>query len=296
MQRESSSPICEILHKLGCEIFLIYILFYIFRQIPATRKENCCKVRYNIKSFVVIEEADDMRILYEDNHVIVVEKPVMLLQADRSRDPDMVTLLKNDLKHRYNKPGNVYLGLVHRLDRPVGGAMVFAKTSKAASRLSDAVRRRRLIKRYLAVVHGKHLHKSGTLEHSCKKTDAPTRSVSSRAKPRMPNSPSWIIGCYEQKSKYESCLRTADYRKATPDPGAICPYGLSAVWRPEIRISQKPSPASSLHSGHANRFAASDTGEMMTFTSLPSDRYPWNIWPEPLQSLCEEGEANLPNR
>ena len=72
-------------------------------------------------------------IIYEDNHLLVVEKPVNILsQADHTGDQDMLTLLKQDLKQRYNKPGNVYLGLVHRLDRPVGGLMVFAKTSKAA--------------------------------------------------------------------------------------------------------------------------------------------------------------------
>ena len=200
-----------------------------------------------------------MRILYEDNHVIVVEKPVNVpTQADRSRDPDMVTLLKNDLKHRYNKPGNVYLGLVHRLDRPVGGAMVFAKTSKAASRLSDAVRRRRLIKRYLAVVHGKPPQESGTLEHYLRK-DRRTNEVRCRPEPsqgcqtRHPG-----LSAVTNRKESESSLRTADYRKATPDPGAICPYGLSAVWRPEIRISQKPSRPAACTLVMPDRFSASD--------------------------------------
>ena len=77
-------------------------------------------------------------ILYEDNHLLLVEKPVNIpVQEDASGDKDVLTLLKEDIKDRYQKPGNVYLGLVHRLDRPVGGAMVFAKTSKAASRLSE---------------------------------------------------------------------------------------------------------------------------------------------------------------
>lgn len=93
------------------------------------------------------------KILYEDNHLLIVVKPVnMAVQADDSRDPDLLTLLKQDLKERYQKPGNVYLGLVHRLDRPVGGVMVFAKTSKAASRLSDQVRTRGLKKTYQAVL------------------------------------------------------------------------------------------------------------------------------------------------
>ncbi|HEX2927899.1 MAG TPA: RNA pseudouridine synthase [Ruminiclostridium sp.] len=95
------------------------------------------------------------RIIYEDNHLLVVEKPVNIpVQADNTKDLDMLTTLKQDLKERYKKPGEVYLGLVHRLDRPVGGVMVFAKTSKSASRLSDQVRTRTFKKVYLAVVRG----------------------------------------------------------------------------------------------------------------------------------------------
>ena len=82
-----------------------------------------------------------MKIIYEDNHIIVVEKPVNIpSQADKTGDEDMLTLVKKYIKEKYNKPGEVYLGLVHRLDRPTGGVMVFAKTSKAASRLSEQVR------------------------------------------------------------------------------------------------------------------------------------------------------------
>lgn len=97
-----------------------------------------------------------IKIIYEDNHLLVVEKPVNIpVQADDSKDKDLLTMLKEYLKNKYNKPGNVYLGLVHRLDRPVGGVMVFAKTSKAASRLSEQVRCHKLKKIYQAVVIGK---------------------------------------------------------------------------------------------------------------------------------------------
>ena len=96
----------------------------------------------------------DINIIYEDNHLLVAEKPVNIpSQQDRSGDKDILTLLKEYIKEKYNKPGNVYLGLVHRLDRPVGGVMVFAKTSKAASRLSEQIRTRQFGK-YLAVIHG----------------------------------------------------------------------------------------------------------------------------------------------
>ncbi|MFD0944523.1 RluA family pseudouridine synthase [Savagea faecisuis] len=105
-------------------------------------------------------------IIYEDNHLLVVEKvPNIPVQEDASGDRDMLTILKEDLKERYNKPGNVYLGLVHRLDRPVGGAMVFAKTSKAASRLSDTLRKQEMDRTYIAVVNGRVKQQKGTLEH-----------------------------------------------------------------------------------------------------------------------------------
>ena len=107
----------------------------------------------------------NLKVIYEDNHIIVVEKtPNIPSQADKTGDMDMLTLVKHYIKEKYNKPGNVYLGLVHRLDRPVGGVMVFAKTSKAASRLSEQVRTKSLKKIYLAVVDGKVEKAKGTLE------------------------------------------------------------------------------------------------------------------------------------
>lgn len=105
-----------------------------------------------------------IKVLYEDNHVLCVEKPVNVpVNEDDSHDEDLLTMCKAYLKEKYNKPGNVYLGLVHRLDRPVGGVMVFAKTSKAASRLSEAVRTHSLQKEYLAVLDGIPSQKKGIL-------------------------------------------------------------------------------------------------------------------------------------
>lgn len=108
----------------------------------------------------------NLKILFEDNHIIVVEKkPNIPSQADKTEDIDMLTLVKQYIKEKYDKPGKVYLGLVHRLDRPVGGVMVFAKTSKAASRLSDQIREKVFKKKYLAVVDGKFEKEKGTLEN-----------------------------------------------------------------------------------------------------------------------------------
>ncbi len=112
-----------------------------------------------------MEENIKLKILYEDNHIIVVEKPVNIpSQGDKTGDIDMLTIIKRYLKEKYNKPGNVYLGLVHRLDRPVGGVMVFAKTSKAAARLSEQVRNKDFRKRYLVIVNGKFEERKGTLQ------------------------------------------------------------------------------------------------------------------------------------
>lgn len=103
-----------------------------------------------------MEELQKIKIIYEDNHLLVVEKPINVpVCADSSCDDDLLSMLKRYLKEKYHKPGNVYLGLVHRLDRPVSGVMVFAKTSKAASRLGKQVSEHILKKEYLAVVEGR---------------------------------------------------------------------------------------------------------------------------------------------
>ena len=110
-----------------------------------------------------------INIIYEDNHLLVVEKPINIpVQADSSKDKDLLTLLKEYIKNKYNKPGNVYLGLVHRLDRPVGGIMVFAKTSKAANRLSKQVQNKIMKKTYIAIIEGKP-DKEGTLKDKLEK-------------------------------------------------------------------------------------------------------------------------------
>lgn len=101
-------------------------------------------------------EVNELKVVYEDNHIIVVVKPQNIpTQEDDSKDKDMLTIVKEYIKAKENKPGNVFVGLVHRLDRPTGGVMVFAKTSKAASRLSTQIADGTMGKRYLAVVLGK---------------------------------------------------------------------------------------------------------------------------------------------
>ena len=118
-----------------------------------------------------------LNVLYEDNHIIVVVKePGIPSQEDKTKDDDMLTIIKKYLKDKYNKPGNVYLGLVHRLDRNVGGVMVFAKTSKAASRLSEQVRNKQVKKNYIAVVKGKMERTKGEMKDYLKKDEKNNKS------------------------------------------------------------------------------------------------------------------------
>ncbi len=122
-------------------------------------------------------------ILYEDNHIIIVEKKINIpVQEDESKDKDLLTIIKEYLKEKYNKPGNVYLGLIHRLDRPVGGVMVFAKTSKAASRLSEQMRIHQIEKKYYAVIEGTLKEKDTYIDKLYKDTKLNKVTVDNRGK------------------------------------------------------------------------------------------------------------------
>ena len=113
---------------------------------------------------------EEIQILYEDNHLIAVYKPAgILVQGDISHEISLLDMVKDYIKKQYNKPGEVFLGLVHRLDRPVGGVVLFARTSKSASRLSVQWRQRSLTKIYWALVHGKMPQPSGRLTSFLKK-------------------------------------------------------------------------------------------------------------------------------
>ena len=113
---------------------------------------------------------EELTILYEDNHIIVVLKPQNIPSCeDESKDRDMLTIIKDYIRETYNKQGNVYLGLVHRLDRPTGSVMVFAKSSKAASRLSEQMRDGDFEKRYYTVLAGVPKEEKATLTHYMKK-------------------------------------------------------------------------------------------------------------------------------
>ena len=107
-----------------------------------------------------------MEVLYEDNHIIIVNKaPGEIVQGDKTGDRPLCETLKDWIKEKYNKPGNVFLGVVHRLDRPVGGVTVFAKTSKALPRLNEMLRKGEIHKTYWAITRNRPPKEADTLMH-----------------------------------------------------------------------------------------------------------------------------------
>ncbi|MCF8297704.1 MAG: RNA pseudouridine synthase [Saprospiraceae bacterium] len=117
-------------------------------------------------------------ILYEDNHILVLNKrPSDIIQGDKTGDTPVSEILKEYIKIKYNKPGNVFLGVAHRIDRPVSGAVVFAKTSKALIRLNEMLRDKKLDKTYWAVVEKRPEMEEGTLVHYLKKNQEKNKSV-----------------------------------------------------------------------------------------------------------------------
>lgn len=113
-----------------------------------------------------------LKILYEDNHLIAVFKPAgLLVQGNITGEPTLMDEVKEYLKEKYKKPGNVFLGLVHRLDRPVSGVILFAKTSKGAARISEQIRERKMSKIYHAVIEGRINPTSGKLKNFLKKDE-----------------------------------------------------------------------------------------------------------------------------
>ena len=118
------------------------------------------------------------QIVYEDNHLLVINKKVgQLVQGDKTGDESLLELIKNFIKKRDGKPGNVFLGLVHRIDRPTSGLVIYAKTSKALSRLTQMVKNREIRKTYWAVVTKEMIPQSQRLTHFLKKNEKNNKAI-----------------------------------------------------------------------------------------------------------------------
>jgi|SRR5690625_1130824 len=218
-------------------------------------------------------------ILFEDNHLLIVEKPVNIpVQEDRSGDLDLLTILKDDLKIRYQKPGNVYLGLVHRLDRPVGGVIVFAKTSKAASRLSDMIRRRVIKRTYLTVVHGVPRQKQGRLEDYLLKDSR--KNIVTVESAKHPDAKQAILDYQVLESKEGFSLLTVQLHTGRSHQIrvqlATSGHPIYGDQKYGERVNQRGQQialwSNSISFEHPVRKAP------ITVESVPSANFPWNLW------------------
>lgn len=221
-----------------------------------------------------MEKLPKINIIYEDNHLLVVEKPVNIpVQKDTSSDIDLITMLKDYRIKNENKKGDAYIGLVHRLDRPVGGIMVFAKTSKSASRLSDQIRQNNFHKTYYAVVNGRS-QKEGTFEDYLIKNEKENKSYVTT----------------KEKGKY-SCLK---YKLIdTKDNLSLVKINLITGRSHQIRVQFStrgyPLVGDSKYGNNPNNinialFASSitfnhpTTKEELTFNIGLPKRYPFNLF------------------
>ncbi|WP_062349962.1 RluA family pseudouridine synthase [Bacillus kwashiorkori] len=221
----------------------------------------------------------DIPILYEDNHLLIVEKPVNVpVQEDNSKDRDLLTILKADIKDRYQKPGNVYLGLVHRLDRPVGGVMVFAKTSKAASRLSEKIRTGEFERKYLAIVRGRPPQEQGTLKHYLVKNHNKNKVfvVSKKdKKAKIAILEYETIQHYEKLSLVSVRLHTGrSHQIRVQFASSGCPLYGDQKYGENIN---KPGEQIALWS-HSIKFEHPTKKEIIEIKSTPPINYPWSIF------------------
>lgn len=221
-----------------------------------------------------MEKLPKINILYEDNHLLVVEKPSNIpVQKDSSNDIDMLTILKEYRRKNENKEGNVYLGLVHRLDRPVGGVMVFAKTSKAAERLSKQITDKTFTKTYYAVVMGTIIDKGTYEDYLIKDSKTNTSYVTTKEK-----------GKYS-KLEYEQI--------ETKQNMTLVKINLITGRSHQIRVQfsahNHPLVGDSRYGINPNNlpialfaksitFSHPITKERLTFSLPLKDRYPWNIF------------------
>jgi len=208
-----------------------------------------------------VTEYKGIRILHCDNHVLVAVKPPNLpSQADASRDMDMLSLMKAYVKEAYQKPGEAYLGLLHRLDRPVGGLMAFARTSKAAARLSEQLRTHAMHREYLVVVRGL-AQAEATLENMLDRPEGPPQQAAltyTRLAQTDGLSLLWVRLQTGRKHQIRRQLSMA---------------GLP-VWGDARYGSGKPGEQIALLGARLS-FAHPTTGELLRFVALPPDTGPW---------------------
>ncbi len=216
-------------------------------------------------------------ILYEDNHLLVVVKPPnMPTQADASGDPDLHSTMKQYIAEKYQKPGAVYLGLVHRLDRPVGGLVVLARTSKAADRLSEQVRKKTLARQYVAAVRGNPPRSAELCDWLVK--DGKTNTV------RVV--PAGTLGAKDAKLTFESAgrdgeltlLRVRLYTGRSHQIRVQLSHAGYPIWGDARYGAGRPGEQIALWGAHLGLVHPTKKEEMHFDALPPKDQAPWSMF------------------
>lgn len=214
-----------------------------------------------------------MKVLYEDNHLLVVDKPCNIpMQLDESNDKDLLTMAKEYIKDKYNKPGNVYIGLVHRLDRPVSGVCVFARTSKAASRLTSIIQSKEFKKTYLAVVTDNNLKDRDTFKDYLLK-DSKTNTVKVDPKGKLAILDYEVLARKDNLALVKINLQTGrSHQIRVQFSSRNHPLFGDQRYNKQTKVKEQIA----LHS-HSLELIHPTTKEKLVFTSLPN-RYPFTIF------------------
>ncbi len=217
-------------------------------------------------------------IIYEDNHLLVVNKPINVpMMEDISKDKDLLSMCKDYIKKTHHKPGNVFLALVHRLDRPVGGLCVFAKTSKAASRLSNDIRTHKFQKQYLAIVidNDKTLKEKDLFEdYLLKNRKTNTTTVNKNGKLSILDYV--IINRKNNLVKVLIHLKTGrSHQIRVQFSSRNYPLYGDQRYNPKAKVGQQLALFS-----HFLSFIHPTTKEKLKFKLQPNDIYPFNIFKE----------------
>lgn len=213
-----------------------------------------------------------MNVIYEDNHILVIEKPINVpMQEDESKDLDVIRFTKEYLRVKYNKPGNVFCGLVHRLDRPVGGVVVLAKTSKAASRLSDSVRTHKMTKKYCAVVVGKLPKEKILIDYLIKDEKTNTSRVTSEKLGKYSELSYKVLQSKDNQSLIQIDLKTGrSHQIRVQFASRQCPLFGDQRYNKDAKVGQQLALwATELSFPHPT------TQEVLTFKSELPNTEPW---------------------
>jgi 23S rRNA pseudouridine1911/1915/1917 synthase len=217
-------------------------------------------------------------ILYEDNHVIVAVKPQnMPTQADRSHDYDFLNCIKQYVKQKYGKPGEVYIGLVHRLDRPAGGVMVFARTSKAAARLSAQIKDGSFQKHYFAITT-KTIPAQGTLCDFLLKDSR--RNKTSVVAPETPGAKKAVLSYQIKEQQKRFTLLDITLQTGRPHQIRVQFSHIGAPLVGDSKYGGFPSDKLALWS-YAVSFLHPTKKERLSFITPPPHAHPWDFFTLP---------------